>query len=82
MLFHCFQNEREYSMMLAVPCGRDVMDIIQQSSFLKDGFIKYLQEKQAAGIVNVPAPGTNQVCYHYSPERNRASLLEHNYIIY
>ena len=56
-----FQNDAEYSMLLAVPCGRDVMDIIQQSSFLKDGFIKYLQDKQAAGIVNVPDPSTAQV---------------------
>lgn len=65
-------------MMLAVPCGRDVMDIIQQSSFLKDGFIKYLQEKQAAGIVNVPAPGTNQVCSYSKPKKVR-SLIPSNY---
>lgn len=48
-------------MLLAVPCGRDHMDIISQSNQLKTGFITYLQQKQAAGIVNVPAPGGSQV---------------------
>ncbi|ELU06102.1 hypothetical protein CAPTEDRAFT_137272, partial [Capitella teleta] len=56
-------NEQEFSMLLALPCGHDHMDIIQQSSCLRHGFISYLQQKQAAGIVNVPVPGSTQPGY-------------------
>jgi hypothetical protein len=55
------QKDEEFSMLLALPCGHDHMDIIQQSSCLRQGFINYLQQKQAAGIVNVPVPGSAQV---------------------
>lgn len=48
-------------MLLALPCGRDHMDVLQQSQNLKNGFITYLQQKQAAGIVNIAAPGSQQV---------------------
>lgn len=49
-------------MLLALPCGQDRDDVVKQSNNLTSGFIKYLQEKQAAGIVNIAAPGTaNQV---------------------
>lgn len=47
-------------MLLALPCGHDHMDVLQQSNNLTHGFITYLQQKQAAGIVNVAAPGTTQ----------------------
>lgn len=40
-------------MLLALPCGRDPVDIVKQSTSLKFAFIHYLQQKQAAGIVNV-----------------------------
>ena len=42
-------------MLLALPCGRDHMDVVRQSIILQNGFITYLQQKQAAGIINVAA---------------------------
>lgn len=33
----------------------------QQSCTLHNGFITYLQQKQAAGIINITAPGSTQV---------------------
>jgi len=48
-------------MLLALPCGRDEVDVLQQSKNLQAGFIMYLQQKQAAGIVNIAAPGSQQV---------------------
>ncbi|XP_061379098.1 protein split ends isoform X3 [Danaus plexippus] len=56
--------ENEHCMLLALPCGRDHMDVLQQSTNLTAGFITYLQRKQAAGIVNVaPTPGHHQSMY-------------------
>ena len=69
---HCFifteivyfvQNENDYSMLVAVPCGRDHVEILQQTNHLRTGFINYLQQKQAAGIVNVSTPDQSQVLY-------------------
>ncbi|KAK9888133.1 hypothetical protein WA026_000404 [Henosepilachna vigintioctopunctata] len=54
------QMEKEHCMLLALPCGHDHMDVLKQSTNLTNGFITYLQQKQAAGIVNVAAPGTTQ----------------------
>lgn len=55
------QMENEHCMLLALPCGRDHMDVLQQSNNLTAGFITYLQRKQAAGIVNIAPPGHHQV---------------------
>ena len=55
------QMEAEHCMLLAVPHGRDSYDFIQQQNSLRNGIINYLIMKQAAGIVNVSAPGTHQV---------------------
>lgn len=55
------QMENEHCILLALPCGRDHMDVLQQSTNLTAGFITYLQRKQAAGIVNVAPPGHQQV---------------------
>lgn len=55
----------EHCMLLALPTGRDHMDILQQSNNLRNGLITYLQSKQAAGIVNSSAPGSQQVCNHH-----------------
>lgn len=52
-------------MLLALPCGRDEVDVLQQSKNLQTGFIMYLQQKQAAGIVNIAAPGSQQVRRNY-----------------
>lgn len=52
-------------MLLALPCGHDAVDVLQQSKNLQTGFIMYLQQKQAAGIVNIAAPGSQQVRRNY-----------------
>uniref|UniRef100_A0A1B6D8R2 Msx2-interacting protein n=1 Tax=Clastoptera arizonana TaxID=38151 RepID=A0A1B6D8R2_9HEMI len=57
------QMDNEHCMLLALPCGRDHMDVLQQSNNLQSGFITYLQKKQAAGIVNIAAPGSKQAAY-------------------
>uniref|UniRef100_A0A4W4G1G8 SPOC domain-containing protein n=1 Tax=Electrophorus electricus TaxID=8005 RepID=A0A4W4G1G8_ELEEL len=51
----------DYCLLLALPCGLDQDDVLNQTHALKTGFITYLQAKQAAGIINVPNPGSNQV---------------------
>lgn len=62
--YHSWQVENDYCLLLALPCGRDQEDVLGQTQALKSGFITYLQAKQAAGIINVPNPGSNQVCGH------------------
>ena len=51
-------------MLLALPCGRDPLDVHAQTRALKTGFITYLQQKQAAGIINVT---NNKVVSHFQP---------------
>ncbi|KAM3871920.1 msx2-interacting protein [Diretmus argenteus] len=55
--------ENDYCLLLALPCGRDQEDVLGQTHALTGGFITYLQAKQAAGIINVPNPGSNQPAY-------------------
>ncbi|XP_057553340.1 msx2-interacting protein isoform X3 [Hippopotamus amphibius kiboko] len=55
--------ESDYCLLLALPCGRDQEDVVSQTESLKAAFITYLQAKQAAGIINVPNPGSNQPAY-------------------
>ncbi|XP_076023267.1 msx2-interacting protein [Genypterus blacodes] len=55
--------ENDYCLLLALPCGRDQDDVLGQTQALNSGFITYLQAKQAAGIINVPNPGSNQPAY-------------------
>ncbi|XP_004637826.1 msx2-interacting protein [Octodon degus] len=55
--------ETDYCLLLALPCGRDQEDVVSQTESLKAAFITYLQTKQAAGIINVPNPGSNQPAY-------------------
>uniref|UniRef100_A0A3P8Q620 Msx2-interacting protein n=1 Tax=Astatotilapia calliptera TaxID=8154 RepID=A0A3P8Q620_ASTCA len=55
--------ENDYCLLLALPCGRDQEDVLGQTQALKSGFITYLQAKQAAGIINVPNPGSTQPAY-------------------
>jgi len=52
--------ELEHCILLALPCGRDHMDVLQQSNNLRNGFITYLQLKQAAGIFNTTDPTTKE----------------------
>lgn len=48
-------------MLIAVPIGMSEEEWNQQSCTLHNGFITYLQQKQAAGIINITAPGSTQV---------------------
>ncbi|XP_068223812.1 protein split ends-like isoform X2 [Palaemon carinicauda] len=57
------QMEAEHCMLLALPHGRDSYDFVQQQNNLRNGIINYLVVKQAAGIVNVTAPGSQQPAY-------------------
>lgn len=50
-------------MLLALPCGHDHLDVLMQSENLKTGFITYLREKQAAGIVNIADPGSQNAAF-------------------
>ncbi|KAK7093999.1 hypothetical protein V1264_007676 [Littorina saxatilis] len=56
-------NEKDYTLLLAVPCGVNHLDITDQTKNLTVGFIEYLRSKLAAGIVNVSQPGTNQPAF-------------------
>lgn len=74
-------------MLLALPCGHDHMDVLKQSTNLTNGFITYLQQKQAAGIVNVAAPGTTQPVRDspvFASERgnNESLLLQAAYVVH
>lgn len=73
-----FQAENEYCLLLALPCGLDQEDVHNQTHALKTGFITYLQAKQAAGIINVPNPGSNQV----SPLKNENYSASYNHVQY
>ncbi|CAN9511750.1 unnamed protein product [Ophioblennius macclurei] len=56
-------GDTEYCLLLALPCGRDQDDVLNQTQALKAAFINYLQAKLAAGIINIPNPGSNQPAY-------------------
>ncbi|XP_078373416.1 uncharacterized protein LOC144657012 isoform X2 [Oculina patagonica] len=57
------QSDKDHCLLLALPCGRDPLDVHKQTRALKSGFINYLQIKQAAGIINVARPGSAQPSY-------------------
>ncbi|XP_076857993.1 msx2-interacting protein isoform X3 [Brachyhypopomus gauderio] len=56
-------GESDFCLLLAMPCGRDQDDVVSQTQALKSAFINYLKAKLAAGIINVPNPGSNQPAY-------------------
>ncbi|XP_028262359.1 msx2-interacting protein isoform X2 [Parambassis ranga] len=56
-------GDSDYCLLLALPCGRDQDDVLNQTQALKAAFISYLQTKLAAGIINIPNPGSNQPAY-------------------
>jgi hypothetical protein len=56
-----YQIEDECCVLIAVPIGMSEEEWSQQSCTLHNGFITYLQQKQAAGIINITAPGSTQV---------------------
>ncbi|KFV50010.1 Msx2-interacting protein, partial [Tyto alba] len=51
-----FQVESDYCLLLALPCGRDQEDVVNQTESLKAAFISYLQAKQTAGGQPSPLP--------------------------
>ncbi|XP_025411729.1 protein split ends isoform X2 [Sipha flava] len=57
------QIEDECCVLIAVPIGMSEEEWSQQSCTLHNGFITYLQQKQAAGIINITAPGSTQNAY-------------------
>ena len=63
-LINLLQKAEEFSLLLAVPCARDQVAIVQHSHSLINGFINYLTSKQAAGIVNIPKDGSTTVRGH------------------
>lgn len=56
-------GDTDFCLLLALPCGRDQDDVLNQTQALKSAFINYLQAKLAAGIINIPNPGSNQPAY-------------------
>ncbi|XP_057701579.1 msx2-interacting protein [Corythoichthys intestinalis] len=56
-------GECDFCLLLALPCGRDQDDVLSQTQALKAAFINYLQAKLAAGIINIPNPGSSQPAY-------------------
>lgn len=56
-------GDTDFCLLLALPCGRDQEDVLNQTQALKAAFINYLQSKLAAGIINIPNPGSNQPAY-------------------
>ncbi|TGZ74203.1 hypothetical protein CRM22_001071 [Opisthorchis felineus] len=48
---------------LAIPAGNEAVELMQQTQILNDSFIRYMQEKMAAGIINVGFPDFQQGLY-------------------
>ncbi|KAA3678165.1 uncharacterized protein DEA37_0009240 [Paragonimus westermani] len=46
---------------LALPAGSGPVELMKQTQILNDSFIRYMQEKVAAGIINVGIPDFQQV---------------------
>ncbi|XP_070492542.1 protein split ends isoform X5 [Chironomus tepperi] len=55
--------EDEHCVLLALPCGFDYSDVLRQTENLQVSFINYLQLKQAAGIINIADPGSQNASY-------------------
>ena len=56
-------TSQEHCILLALPCGKDNLDVEAQSRQLRNHFITYLQLKSAAGIVNVEENGAAYVVH-------------------
>lgn len=53
------QSENEHCVLIAVPYGMNSLEQMTQTACLRNGFINYLLEKRAAGIVNVSVPNVS-----------------------
>jgi hypothetical protein len=61
------QLENEHCILIAVPYGMNALEQMTQTSYLRNGFINYLTEKKAAGIVNVSVPNASYVVHIFPP---------------
>ena len=64
------QMPTEHCLLMAIPHGRSREEINKQTDELNTGFINYLKQKQAAGIVNVnthPGSGHPGFVVHIFP---------------
>lgn len=61
------ESSQEHTILLAVPYGENELEQMKQTSSLRHGFINYLLEKRAAGIVNVSVPNTSYVVHIFPP---------------
>ena len=70
------QLPSEHCLLLALPCGRDPKDVLAQTKALKTGFITYLLQKQAAGIIDM----TVAMVGHCTMEGTLSHMLTEVYI--
>jgi hypothetical protein len=59
------QLEHEHCVLIAVPYGANPLEQLKQTSNLRNGFINYLLEKKAAGIINVNVPNVSFISSTY-----------------
>jgi hypothetical protein len=59
--FIIFKFENEHCVLVALPYGTNNVEQLTHANYLKNGFITYLQDKTAAGIINVTIPEAPQV---------------------
>jgi hypothetical protein len=71
------QIDNDYCMLIAEPNGLTPDEIRLEQTHLKTGLIQYLNEKQAAGILNIHLPGVLQPVYvaHIFPPCEFASEI-------
>jgi hypothetical protein len=71
------QMDNDHCILIAEPNGSTPDEIRMQQNNLKNGVIRYFDEKKAAGIVNVLLPGTTQPSYvvHIFPPCQFASEI-------
>lgn len=61
-LTYYLQIRDDFCILLALPSSDKKLMDPHQTQSLQTGFIDYLTDKGAAGIMNVPIPGGNEVC--------------------
>lgn len=71
------QMDNDHCILIAEPNGSTPDEIRMQQNNLKNGVIRYFDEKKAAGIVNVLLPGASQPAYvvHIFPPCQFASEI-------
>jgi hypothetical protein len=71
------QMDNDYCILIAEPNGLTPDEIRSEQNHLKNGVIQYLNEKKAAGIINILFPGVLQPVYvvHIFPPCQFASEI-------